>query len=1070
MQAQVQGFRLSPQQVRLWLLQQSGAPGWVQGAVDLTVASDPVELRRGLQAIVDRHDSLRTRFRRAPGIKLPVQIVAGEEVTLRQEDLGAFDDAALPAQVQRAAESERSEPFDPERGPVLRALLLRLGEKRHRLLLTAPAICLDEWSLRNLVSELAGELAGRCVDPDEVVQYVQFSEWQNELLSEEGAEEGRDFWRSRGGAPFAPFALPFETAAEEAAFHPATLEAALSPALAGGVEALAGDCATEAGMVLLAGWLALLQRTTGAPDLTLGLGCDGRRFEDLHGTLGLFARWLPLHVRMEAETPFRELVARTVRAVTAAESHQDFFLPGVEQKPVEVMRFSFGFERVELPAGQNAEPLELSLSDLDGWTEPFRARLTALRRGGDWSLRLSWDPARSAASYVRALLDQLLALLENAAAQPGAALEDLDLLGEGERRQLIRAFNDTAAPFPREICLHEWFSEQAARDRDATAVIFQDRRLTFGELDDQANRVARYLRRLGAGPDVLIPVLLDTSPEMIVALLGILKAGAAYVPLDPRHPRERLERILRDARPPFVVTEARFAGSFGELRTVLLDAQAAEIEAAAAESPADPPLLPSPDNLCYVLYTSGSTGSPKGVMVEHRGVVNYLAWCISAYRVSDGSGAPVHSPLAFDLTVTSLFAPLLAGRAAVLVPEEQGVEGLGAVLRGRQGFSLVKITPSHLEALGHLLRSEDAGGMAGTLVIGGEALLAEQLAFWKANAPAVRVVNEYGPTETVVGCCVHEAPAGELGSGPVPIGRPIANMALYALDPGMRPVPVGAPGEVYIGGVGLARGYLGRPDATAERFVPDPFSAAPGARLYRTGDLARFRPDRLLEYLGRNDGQVKIRGYRVELGEVESALRSHPAVREAVAVLREDVPGDPRLVGYFTSESPAVPDLDELRAFLAGRLPDPMVPGALARLEALPLTPNGKVDRRALPVPEARRAAVYAAPQSEAERKIAAMWQDVLHVERVGLDDNFFELGGHSLLMVQVFGRLRQEIDPAITMVELFEYPTVRAMGGFLSGGRKAEVHLEEAQDRADERREALLLRERRQRPVWTDA
>src|SRR3989440_2906162 len=461
---------------------------------------------------------------------------------------------------------------------------------------------------------------------------------------------------------------------------------------------------------------------------------------------------------------------------------------------------------------------------------------------------------------------------------------------------------------------------------------------------------------------------------MVVGLFGILKAGGAYLPLEPGSPKERLAFMLQDAHPQLLLTQQRLLPQLPEVAQpiVCLDRDWASI---AGESEQKPVSGVTGQNLAYVIYTSGSTGKPKGAMILHRGLLNYLNWCSQAYEATAGTGSPLHSPLGFDLTVTSLFSPLVAGQAITLVTEEQGAEGLASALHTGTDYSLVKLTPAHVQLLSQTLRPEEAATSTRALVIGGEALLAEQLAFWRQHAPATRLINEYGPTETVVGCCVYEVAPEDPTSGAVPIGQPIANTQLYVLDAQLQLAPIGVAGELYIGGAGLARGYLKRPELTAERFVPHPWSAEPGARLYKTGDLARYRADGVLEYLGRLDQQVKLRGYRIELGEIEAVLNQHPAVRECLVLLHEEAPGDKRLVAYVVAHSQQVVSGSELRSFLQAKLPQYMLPAAFVMLEAWPLSPNGKIDRRALPAPERTRAAdgsTALAPRSPLEQELPA--------------------------------------------------------------------------------------------------
>ncbi|MCA1600240.1 MAG: amino acid adenylation domain-containing protein, partial [Acidobacteria bacterium] len=529
-------------------------------------------------------------------------------------------------------------------------------------------------------------------------------------------------------------------------------------------------------------------------------------------------------------------------------------------------------------------------------------------------------------------------------------------------------------------------------------------------------------------------------------LLGILKAGGAYVPLDPVYPQERLAFMLEDTRSPVLLTQSKLVESVpqSEAQVVCIEREWSEIAGEGRENPSSEATA---ENVAYVIYTSGSTGKPKGAMILHRGMVNYLSWCTKSYAVADGGGAPVHSPLGFDLTVTSLFSPLLVGQRVVLVLEETGVEAveaLGAALRHEGPFSLVKLTPSHLELLSQSLPTTEDAGRTRALIIGGEALTGESLVFWQEHAPETRLINEYGPTETVVGCCVYELAGGQRLAGAVPIGRPIANTHLYVLDAYLNPVPVGVTGELYVGGDGLARGYLNRPELTAERFIADPFATGPGARLYRTGDLARYLPDGNLEFLGRLDNQVKVRGYRIELGEIEVVLNQHPTVRETVVVVRGEGGSDKRLVAYLVAcEGSAALNTSELRSYLRGRLPEYMVPQSFALLNEMPLTSNGKVDRRALPEHDGGRPAMdaeYVGPRTGVEEEMARIWVEVLGVKQVGVYDNFFELGGHSLLATRVVSRVRKNMEVELPLRAIFEEPTVAGLAVAVTerrGGRQ---------------------------------
>jgi amino acid adenylation domain-containing protein len=612
----------------------------------------------------------------------------------------------------------------------------------------------------------------------------------------------------------------------------------------------------------------------------------------------------------------------------------------------------------------------------------------------------------------------------------------LPILSDADKQHLLVACNDTKTEYPKDKCIHQLFEEQAEKTPDAIALIFEEQQLTYRELNTRANQLAHHLRKLGVGPEALVAIYVERSIEMIVGLLGILKAGGAFVPLDSSYPRERLAFMLEDARVRVLLTQQKFLSSIDHPSVVCVDRDRQEIAQQNVNSLQN---QASPESLAYVMYTSGSTGVPKGVMIPHRGLVNYLSWATLAYRVAAGQGAPVHSPISFDLTVTSLFTPLLVGRRVELIPESLGAEAFSSLFRKGSDYSLIKITPAHLELLGQELPTDKLARCARALVLGGDALTFEKLALWSEHAPEIRLMNEYGPTETVVGCCVYEVAPGSLATGPVPIGRPIANTQIYILDAYLQPVPVGVSGELHIGGDGVARGYLNRPDLTAEKFIANPFSADPTSRLYKTGDLARYLPDGNIEFVGRIDNQVKLRGYRIELGEIETVVGQHPMVQSSVVVVREDTPGDKRLVAYVVAQTEGSFDAIEVRKHLRQKLPEYMIPSVLVLVDALPLTPNGKIDRNALPAPdqnESETGQSYTAPRTPVERTVAGIWAEVLKIAKVGIHDNFFELGGHSLLATQVVSRMRNAFAIDLPLRLMFEAPTVAEIAANLTGIR----------------------------------
>lgn len=593
---------------------------------------------------------------------------------------------------------------------------------------------------------------------------------------------------------------------------------------------------------------------------------------------------------------------------------------------------------------------------------------------------------------------------------------------------------NAALPFPN-TCVHRLFERQAAKTPDAVAVVGDGRRLTYRQVNERANQLARHLRRQHPFPEELVGVALARTPLMVVALLGVWKAGCAYVPLDPAYPADRLAFMTRDAGLRLLLSDETSRGPFDGIGTGIrmlgLDS-GSPFEG----EPVDDLGFGKAGDLAYVMYTSGSTGQPKGVMIAHRGLVNYLCWAIDAYRIEAGGSVPVHSSLSFDLTVTSLYAPLLAGAQIELLREEENAQALLAALRARRR-ALVKITPAHLELLGHELRPEEMADAADVFVIGGENLMAERLAVWRENAPATRLINEYGPTEATVGCCIHEVDAGDAGHGSVPIGRPIAAMRLHVLDSLLRAVPPGTPGELYIGGPGVALGYLNRPELTRERFLPDPFSGEAGVRLYRTGDLARYRADGILEYLGRLDEQVKIRGYRIELGEVEHALAGHPDIR-ACAALAHEAAGGSELVAFAVARPGVALSGEMLAEFMRLRLPAYAVPSRWMLLDAMPLNPNGKVDKAALKAmadtilaSPSEPAVAVPAPRTATEAMVAKVFREIFQRD-VGMFENFFDIGGHSMTAVRLMAALRAAAGINLPLRNLYERPTIAGLAELL--------------------------------------
>lgn len=1026
MSTQIEGYRLSPLQKHLWLLQQDGSPYVSQCAVRLKGKLSQDRLRETVHSAVARHEILRTTFHRVPGMKLPMQtIVESGDV--------AWDFVERNAEIDGLLREAREQAVDYEHGPLLRATLVTVSPDEHVLILSVPSLCADNRSLINLVLEIAGAYENDLTAAiDEVVQYLQFSEWQNEVLEDENAEPGREYWRQQNAANATALTLPLENATESRGFEPHSISTTLAPELFARIKTVAADYNTNIATILLACWQALTWRLTGQPDIVLGSVDDGRRYDELQGAIGLLARSLPLSIHFADDHSFSEVLAEVSRKASEAHDWMEYFTwdERTEDLSSESPFFPLVFEFTEWPAPRSAAGLEFSFLKQHSCFDRFKVKLNCFEQNDAALLDWQYDSSLFSQDDVTRLAAQFHKLLTAVIENSRIAISDVDILSDEERRHLVIDLNQTGRPYPTDKRIHELFEQQAARTPDRIAVSFEEEVLTFAELNARANQLAAYLQSLGAGPEAMVAIYMERSPEMIVAMLGTLKASAAYVPLDLAYPKERLAFMLADANVSVLLTQERLVGQIPEhdAREITLDTDWPII---ATENDSNPVNQADSANAAYVIYTSGSTGTPKGVIVTHAGLSNYLSWCAEAYGIEEGSGAPVHSPLGFDLTITSIFAPLLTGKEILLVPEDQRFEGLSAVMHAHRDFSLVKITPSHLEVLNQMLLPEELAGTTRTLIIGGEALNSETLSAWRAAAPQVRLINEYGPTETVVGCCVYEVSPEDPDYGPVPIGRPVANTQLYILNNSLHPVPAGVTGELYISGAGVARGYLARPELTAARFLPNPFSESPGTRLYRTGDLARYRSDGVIEYLGRIDQQVKIRGFRIELGEIEAALNRHPQVAEAVVVARQNVPGDTRLVAYLVTQHDQEVAPNDVRVFLRELLPEYMVPTVFVTLRSLPLTPNGKIDRQALPVPGLSSVSLeeaYVAPRSVLEEVIAAIWVETLGIKRVGVRDNFFEVGGHSLLAMQVISRIREEFQIELPVRSFFDGMTVERL------------------------------------------
>ncbi|HTQ80792.1 MAG TPA: amino acid adenylation domain-containing protein, partial [Thermoanaerobaculia bacterium] len=1034
---------LSFAQQRLWFLDQL-EPGSAAYNIPLAVQLDgelavPM-LAASLGEISRRHESLRTGF--APASGEPVQVIAAAAViSLPYVDLQSLPEPAGEGEAERLAVAEARRPFLLAEGPLWRVTLVRLTPARHRLLLTLHHSISDGWSMGILVHELgslyAALSAGRPSPlPALALQYADFALWQRRWLAGELLEAELAHWRERlAGVPTLELPTDLPRPAVQT-FHGRTHLFRMPPGLSADLRAASRQRGVTLFMFLLAACETLLSRYSGQTDFALGTPIAGRNLAETEPLIGFFVNSLVIRADLSREPAPVDLLVRVRDWMLAAYAHQDLpFEKLVEELQPErdLSRsplFQVGFALQNAPFGALALPrLRLTPLPVTSGTAKLDLTLVLGEEEGELTGGIEYNRDLFEEPTILRLAEHYRVLLDGFLARPELPVHQLVLLTPPEQAQLLTEWNDTDWPRPQMPLVHELFAAAAARRPEATAVAGVAGRLSYGELDSRANRLAHRLRALGVGPEVRVALCTGRTLDRVVGIVAVLKAGGAYVSLDPAYPRERLTYQLEDAGAPVLLTEQRLLGRLPESRATVLC-----LEEEAGDGPAmlPPRVSVDPQNLAYVVYTSGSTGRPKGVEIPHAGLLNLVRWHQELYEVGpDDRGTQVASP-AFDASIWELW-PYLAAGASLYIPDEETRLSAPAMVRwlAEREITLAYLMTPLAEAVLEEEIPADLELRVRALIIGGDRL-------HRGPRPEVgfRLMNHYGPAEyTVTSTVVEVTPEVPEVSGAAAaprllpsIGRPVDNTQIYVLDRSQAAVPVGVPGELYVAGSGLARGYLGRPDLTAEKFLPVPFGAQPGSRFYRTGDLVRYRPDGELDFLGRLDHQVKVRGLRIELGEIESVLKQHAAVRETAVLVREDRCGDSRLVAYVVKASGAAPGAGELRAYLKERLPEYMVPAAFVELPSLPITANGKVDRRALPAPEWAAEGRYVAPRNPVEELLASIFAEVLGRDRVGAEEDFFALGGHSLLATQVASRVRRALGVELRLRDLFERPTVAGL------------------------------------------
>ncbi|MBA2675316.1 non-ribosomal peptide synthetase, partial [Ramlibacter sp.] len=1027
---------LSLAQRRLWFLDQytPGDPANnIAVAVQLTGPLRVPALEAALNAVVARHETLRTRFG-SDAAGEPVQIIEPQlRIALPVQDADA-------AQAQALAAAEALAPFDLRQGPLLRARLLRQGADDHLLLVTVHHIVSDGWSMGVLAREVSALYAAQSAGaqatplPPLAVQYADYASWQRQWLQGPVLQRQLDYWRAQLADAPALLTLPTDRPRPQVRSQAgASLPFALDAATTGALRALCQAQGATLFMGLLAGFSLLLARFSGQRDLCVGTFAANRTRAEVEPLVGFFLNTLVLRTRLAPGDDFAGLLRQVRDTTLQAYAHQHLPFEQLLEavRPDRATSYTPLFQAMLVL--QNIPDTTLALPGVQARTLPLAtvgAKTDLVlelweQPGAGLSGRLEYSTDLFDAGTIERLGARLRLLLQALAARPAAALWSHDLLQADEHRQLA-AWNATGIGYPRDIATVRWFEQRAHAHPDATALVFQDESLGYGELNARANRLAHWLRAQGVGPDVLVGLCMPRGMQAIVAVLGILKAGGAYLPLDPDYPAERLAFMLEDARPALVITQQALRDRLPPHGLPVLDPDA-QAGMLAALPDTDPPVAADPRNLAYVIYTSGSTGKPKGVAIAQRNLNSQAAALGRQYGIVPGDRMLQFAALSFDMSVEEIFGALLHG-AALVLRDDSWLTGPRefAALCERNGITMANLPTGFWR---YLVNAPDFQPPAclRQVMVGGEAALPADMQAWFSRFAHVGLLNSYGPTETTVNA-TSQRPTADPASWPS-IGGPIGNTRIHVLDAHLNPVPVGIAGEIYVGGEGVARGYLGRAALTAERFVPEPFGAAPGARMYRTGDLARWRADGTIEFLGRADHQVKIRGFRIELGEIEAALAAQPGVREALVLAREDTPGNARLVAYAAPQEGHTLAVAQLRDGLAQSLPDYMVPALFVLLPAFPLLPNGKIDRKALPAPDldALASEAYEAPVGAREQAIAAAWAQALGLPRVGRNDNFFTLGGHSLLAVGLVEALRRR-GVATELRSLFTHPTVAAL------------------------------------------
>ncbi|BAZ11500.1 amino acid adenylation domain-containing protein [Calothrix sp. NIES-4071] len=1029
----LEGFRLSPQQQRLWSLQQNGYIYCSQLAILITGSLNEKLLKSALQKVINRHEIFRTTFHHRPGIKIPIQVIADTSIpTWRSINLS---EQKQELKLDKLFQEEKSSISSLGNNP-LRLCLITLLDNQRILLITLPSLCADSWTLKNLLHEIYHYVSEE-TELLEPIQYIQFSEWQNELLEGEDAEAGKNYWQNQNLKTQQPLILPFESTINQTiSFTQKVCSINLSDYLEK-IHTTITKSNTKLSDFLFTCFHILISQLTTQQNIIINTLFSGRKYEEIYDTMGLLAQSLPIASLIDKDFKFSEVLSQISEQIRQADKYQEYFTvsDGADS--------SISFDFTELPEEYHTSEVSLSLYELYACFDCCKLKLTCLHKQDSLVAQFHYNDNIYTDENIQRLAEQFQTLIDSVVTKPETAVRKLEILTVRERHQLLVEFNNTQTNYPQDKCIHQLFEQQVQQTPNNIAVVFENQDLTYAELNAKANQLASYLKRLGVGKEVLVGLCVERSLDIIIGLLGILKAGAAYLPLEPTLPKASLAFRLQDVQASILLTQQSLIEKLpvNVAKIICLDTNREII----AQEPLDNlQTTVQPENLVYALFTSGSTGKPKAVAVEHRQLVNYLYAIVERLNLHPGASFATISSFAADLGNTVIFPALCTGGRLHIISQERAADAQAlADYFLFHPIDCLKIVPSHLATL---IASSPTSSILPRqcLVLGGEASSWDLIDIIHQQAPNCQILNHYGPTETTVGVLTYPvnplpSPSNILNpnSKTVPLGKPLANTQVYVLDNQLQPVPFGVTGELYIGGAPLTRGYLNRPELTFERFILNPFTSVLGEKLYKTGDLARYLTDGNIEFVGRIDNQVKIRGFRIELGEIEATFKQHQAVQDVVVLATQEVHGDKRLVAYIVTNSEFRRQnlhstlLKELRNFGKQHLLEYMVPSAFVLLKTLPRTPNGKVDRQALPELEQTHPdleAQYVAPRTPVEKQLASIWANLLGLEKVGIHDNFFELGGHSLLITQLLAQVRKAFQINLSISSLFEVPTVAGL------------------------------------------